>query len=71
MVTLRDPARSVLKVREHRKHAKSPFAALPQLNGDTTYGSSRASRSCLSIAVSVGTKLLGVTFSQIRIGAAM
>ncbi|MEJ2408915.1 MAG: hypothetical protein P8Y48_06125, partial [Novosphingobium sp.] len=26
MVILRDPERSVLPVREHRKHAKTPFA---------------------------------------------
>jgi len=26
MVIFRDPARSVLPVREHRKHGKSPFA---------------------------------------------
>ena len=32
---------------------------------------SRASFSCRSIAVSVGTKLAELTFSQIRIGAAM
>ena len=32
---------------------------------------SRAIRSCLSSALSVGTKLFDVTLSQIRIGAAM
>ena len=35
MVVLRDPERSVLKVREHRKRAEAPFAGRDGLNGDT------------------------------------
>jgi len=34
MVILRDPARSVLKVREHRKRAGPPFAGPHGLNVD-------------------------------------
>ncbi len=33
-VLLRDPERSVLKVREHRKRAKVPFAGRQGLKGD-------------------------------------
>jgi hypothetical protein len=36
MVVLRNPERSVLSVREHRKRAETPFAALHGLNVDTT-----------------------------------
>jgi hypothetical protein len=36
MVILRDPERSVLKVREHQKLAKAPFAGRHGLNVDTT-----------------------------------
>jgi hypothetical protein len=35
MVILRDPERSVLNVREHRKHGKAPFAAQHQPIDDT------------------------------------
>lgn len=34
MVVLRDPERSVLKVREHRKHGEPPFAGRHELNVD-------------------------------------
>jgi len=36
MVIFRDPARSDLLGREHRKHGTSPFAGRHGLNGDTT-----------------------------------
>jgi hypothetical protein len=35
MVVSRDPERSVLHVREHRKSEKEPFVGLHQLNVDT------------------------------------
>jgi hypothetical protein len=35
MVVSRDPERSVLHVREHRKRQKAAFAGLHQLNVDT------------------------------------
>jgi len=34
MVIFRDPERSVLKVRKHRKTGKAPFAGPPELNVD-------------------------------------
>jgi len=34
MVILRDPERSVLKAREHRKRGKLPFSTQPNLNVD-------------------------------------
>jgi hypothetical protein len=34
MVLWRDPERSALNVREHRKHGKAPFAGQPELNVD-------------------------------------
>jgi hypothetical protein len=36
MLVFRDPERSVLNVREHRKHEKLAFAGQHQLNVDTT-----------------------------------
>jgi hypothetical protein len=36
MLVLRDPERSVLNVREHRKHGKATFAGRHGLNVDTT-----------------------------------
>ena len=39
MVILHEPERSVHVVREHRKHAKAPFAGTHGLNVNTTYAS--------------------------------
>jgi hypothetical protein len=36
MAVLRDPERSVLNVREHRKREKASFAGQNQLNADAT-----------------------------------
>ena len=52
------------------ERSPSPFAL--RENGEDLKGQlrSRASRSCRSISVSVGTKLRELTLSQINIGAA-